>query len=84
MTRIKKCSSANPNKSVIGAIIRDIHRQKVHFQRLVFQYTPKSKNLLAHTLAYESLKEGEEFYLDRDLSDSVRRVLEMRRQRNSD
>ncbi|MBA0811240.1 hypothetical protein Gohar_003162, partial [Gossypium harknessii] len=84
MTTIKKCSSENPDKSVIGAIIRDIHRQKEHFQRAVFQYTPKSANLLAHTLAYESLKKGEEFYLDGHLPYLVRRVLEMRRQRNPD
>ncbi|MBA0701463.1 hypothetical protein Goari_020459, partial [Gossypium aridum] len=63
LTVIKKCKATTPDKSEIGALIRDIQQHKGYFQHLFFQYILKLANSLAHNLATESLKKGEEVYL---------------------
>ncbi|MBA0554353.1 hypothetical protein Golob_013463, partial [Gossypium lobatum] len=51
------------DKSVIGAIIRDIQNKKPCFQEIIFQHIHKSGNLHAHRLAKDTLDRGETFYL---------------------
>ncbi|KAH1048013.1 hypothetical protein J1N35_038797 [Gossypium stocksii] len=60
---IKKCKTTGVDKSKIGAFIHDIQRMKSLNQRLRFEYTLRSANVLAHILATESLKRREERYL---------------------
>ncbi|MBA0702950.1 hypothetical protein Goari_020417 [Gossypium aridum] len=62
-TVIKKCQENFTDKSVIGAIIRDIQNKKVDFQELIFQYTHRSENMNAHRLAKNALEKGENTYL---------------------
>lgn len=57
---IKKCKSTYLNKSEIGAIISDIKERKTHFFEIYFQFVPRSANTIAHILACETLKKGEE------------------------
>ncbi|MBA0630100.1 hypothetical protein Godav_002229 [Gossypium davidsonii] len=57
-TVIKKCQSTDPDKSVIGALIRDIQSKKVHFKEIDFQFIHRLENECAHTLAHEALKRG--------------------------
>ncbi|XP_012480708.1 uncharacterized protein LOC105795555 [Gossypium raimondii] len=61
---IQKCKSTASDKSVIGAIIRDIQSKKDHFQEINFQFVQRSGNGCAHELAKEALKRGEEQYLE--------------------
>ncbi|KAA3466579.1 reverse transcriptase [Gossypium australe] len=60
---IKKCRSRNEDRSRIGAYIHDIHQlwRKLVYSR--FEYSPRSSNNLAHTLATETIKGRGEFYL---------------------
>ncbi|MBA0604234.1 hypothetical protein Godav_016906 [Gossypium davidsonii] len=62
-TVIKKCQENSIDKSVIGAIIRDIQNKKADFQELIFQYTHRSENMDAHRLAKNTLEKGENSYL---------------------
>ncbi|MBA0563265.1 hypothetical protein Golob_008253, partial [Gossypium lobatum] len=70
--------SDSPDKSIIGSIIRDIQHYKHHFQRISFNHIPRSENCLAHTLATQGLRKGEDLYLEGGLPEFVRRVLERR------
>ncbi|MBA0738852.1 hypothetical protein Gogos_012171 [Gossypium gossypioides] len=60
---IKKCQSTGIDKSVIGAIIKDIQNQKDRFQEIEFHFVPKAENVYAHVIAKEALKRRESFYL---------------------
>ncbi|MBA0755596.1 hypothetical protein Gogos_020512 [Gossypium gossypioides] len=62
-TVIKKCQENSTDKSVIGAIIRDIQNKKADFQELIFQHTHRSENMNAHRLAKNALEKGENTYL---------------------
>ncbi|KAG8480574.1 hypothetical protein CXB51_024517 [Gossypium anomalum] len=63
LASIKKCQSKNQDKSQGGAYIHYIQQIKDRFNSIVFKYTPRSTNGLAHILAIESLKKNKEFYL---------------------
>ncbi|KAG8503655.1 hypothetical protein CXB51_001673 [Gossypium anomalum] len=65
-TVIKKCRMTKPEKSVIGAIIRDIQSKRSCFQEIVFQFIHRSENIHAHKLAKEALEKGKESYLVRE------------------
>ncbi|MBA0753649.1 hypothetical protein Gogos_020071 [Gossypium gossypioides] len=62
-TIIKKCQTTSTDKSVIGAIIRDIQNKKSYFQELIFQHIHRSKNSYAHRLAKNALDREETTYL---------------------
>ena len=73
---IKKCKSSITDRSVIGAIIRDIRNRKNCYQEIKFSFIPKAKNIYAHTIATEALKRSESFYLEKGVTETVSRVLE--------
>lgn len=75
-TIIKKCQSIDTDKSVIGAIIRDIQSKKDRFQEIDFHFIPKAKNVYAHVIANEALKRRESFYLIGGIPDSVHQAVE--------
>ncbi|XP_016725598.1 uncharacterized protein [Gossypium hirsutum] len=77
-TVIKKCKSSITDRSVIGAIIRDIRNRKICYQEIKFSFIPKAKNIYAHTIATEALKRSESFYLEKGVPETVSRVLERR------
>ncbi|KAK5776504.1 hypothetical protein PVK06_044463 [Gossypium arboreum] len=83
-TVIKKCNSIATDKSVIGAIIRDIQRKKHFFQEINFQFVQRSGNSYAHELAVEALRKGEEKYLEGVDFICLQRKREERLSRNSD
>lgn len=60
---IKKCQSSHADRSHIGAIIQDIQQLKVRFDKVNFQFIPRSANTLAHILATTTLKEKRVYYL---------------------
>ncbi|MBA0786949.1 hypothetical protein Gotri_026680, partial [Gossypium trilobum] len=70
-TVIKKCQSSSIDRSVIGAIIRDIQSKKRRYQKVEFSFIPKVNNIYAHTIATEALKSGESFYLERGIPELV-------------
>ncbi|MBA0672286.1 hypothetical protein Goklo_025285 [Gossypium klotzschianum] len=74
-TIIKKCQSKNIDKSVIGAIIRDIQIHSNSFQEIEFSFIPKAKNIYAHTIAKEALRRYECFYLEKEVPVMVRRAV---------
>ncbi|MBA0657531.1 hypothetical protein Goklo_009813 [Gossypium klotzschianum] len=59
-TVIKKCQATGMDKSIIGAVNRDIQKQSSRFQEIVFQFIQKPENYQAHKLAKETLAKGEE------------------------
>nr|KJB29978.1 hypothetical protein B456_005G126500 [Gossypium raimondii] len=63
-TVISKCQSENRDRSEIGAIISDIQSLKGFFQKIRFSFIPRTGNMEAHRIARETLKKGEEFYLE--------------------
>lgn len=63
-TVIQKCQSTTRDYSIIGAIIRDIHSKKSCFQKIEFKYIQRTGNRRAHNIASESLKKGENTYLE--------------------
>ncbi|MBA0673298.1 hypothetical protein Goklo_007297 [Gossypium klotzschianum] len=69
-TVIKKCQETSTDKSIIGAIIRDIQQKKSDFQDLIFQYIHRSENLEAHRIAKIALGKGETIYLRGEELDS--------------
>ncbi|MBA0810820.1 hypothetical protein Gohar_002778, partial [Gossypium harknessii] len=77
-TVIKKCKSSITDRSVIGAIIRDIRNRKNCYQEIKFSFIPKAKNIYAHTIAKEALKRSESFYLEKGVPETVSRMLERR------
>ncbi|MBA0605614.1 hypothetical protein Godav_018168, partial [Gossypium davidsonii] len=62
-TIIKKCQTTLTDKSVIGAIFKDIQNKKPCFQELIFQHIHKSENSHTHRLAKDALDRGEIVYL---------------------
>ncbi|MBA0798355.1 hypothetical protein Gohar_008948 [Gossypium harknessii] len=52
--------------------MRNIYQLSGYFQRIFFQYIPRSAGTLAHNLATESLKKGEEVYLNGGVLDFTR------------
>ncbi|MFQ6663935.1 hypothetical protein Gotur_031234 [Gossypium turneri] len=60
---INKCQSTTRDKSVIGAIIKDIQSNNSRFQKIVFIFIQRTENGQAHNLANDSLKKGEKMYL---------------------
>ncbi|XP_016681349.1 uncharacterized protein [Gossypium hirsutum] len=83
-TVIKKCQETSTDKSVIGAIIRDIQQKKSDFQDLIFQYIHRSENLDAHRIAKIAFEKGETFYLRGEELDSQNLALVGYRPRNPD
>ncbi|MBA0760507.1 hypothetical protein Gotri_023250 [Gossypium trilobum] len=65
-TVINKCQTTVRDKSIIGAIIKDIQSNKSHFHEIVFMFIQRTENLQAHNLAKDTLKKGEEMYLVRE------------------
>ncbi|KAA3455435.1 reverse transcriptase [Gossypium australe] len=63
-TTINKCNSTNRDKSVLGAVIRDIQNLKKHFRESLFSFINRRHNSEAHTIATETLRTGEEIYLE--------------------
>ncbi|MBA0833608.1 hypothetical protein Goarm_006039 [Gossypium armourianum] len=57
-TVIKKCQTTDFDRSIIGALIRDIHSKKIHFQEIGFHFIPKAENTYAHILTKEALQKG--------------------------
>ncbi|KAG8483101.1 hypothetical protein CXB51_022017 [Gossypium anomalum] len=64
---IKKCKAKGEDKSQIGVYIHDIQQLQSKSSRVRFEYTPRSANGLAHTLATESLRRKEEMYMVEDV-----------------
>ncbi|KAK5802154.1 hypothetical protein PVK06_029737 [Gossypium arboreum] len=62
-TTIRKCQTTATNKSVIGAIIKDIQNKKTCFQEIIFHHIQRSENSQAHRLAKEALDRGGNSYL---------------------
>ncbi|MFQ6636622.1 hypothetical protein Gotur_014127 [Gossypium turneri] len=62
-TVIKKSQATTSDKSMIGAIIKDIQNKKSYFQDLTFQHIHRSENTHAHSLAKKALAKGESTYL---------------------
>ncbi|MBA0756060.1 hypothetical protein Gogos_021529 [Gossypium gossypioides] len=60
---INKCQMTVRDKSIIGAIIKDIQSNKSRFQEIAFRFFQRSENFQAHNLAKDALKKGEEMYL---------------------
>ncbi|KAH1106423.1 hypothetical protein J1N35_010191 [Gossypium stocksii] len=75
-TVIRKCQNSDRDNSVIGAIIKDIQDMKHFFQEVIFQHITKTENIFAHEIAKEALEKNEGHYLEGDISEQVRRVLE--------
>ncbi|MBA0575281.1 hypothetical protein Golob_027388, partial [Gossypium lobatum] len=80
----KKCQETSTDKSVIGAIIRDIQQKKSDFQYLIFQYTHRSENLVAHRIAKIAFEKGETIYLRGEELDSQNLASVGYRSRNLD
>ncbi|MBA0728963.1 hypothetical protein Golax_025990, partial [Gossypium laxum] len=62
-TIINKCQTTVKDKSILGAIIDDIQRNKFGFQKIIFRFIQKAENVEAHDLAKEALRKEEERYL---------------------
>lgn len=65
-TVIKKCQSAERDKSSIGVVINDIKNHSFLFHEVSFQFIQKSENYQAHEIAKETLATENERYLVRD------------------
>ncbi|KAG8499905.1 hypothetical protein CXB51_006559 [Gossypium anomalum] len=65
-TVIKKCQSQEIDKSVLGAIIRDIQSKRSSLPEVTFQFIHRTVNVQAHNLAKEALKRREGAYLVRE------------------
>ncbi|KAA3469681.1 reverse transcriptase [Gossypium australe] len=79
---IKKCKSRNIDKSVIGAIIRDIHNQSRKYQEVEFAFIPNTQNQYVHTIAKHALRNNENYYLVGSLHDRVHQELNPQLQKN--
>ncbi|XP_016747371.1 uncharacterized protein [Gossypium hirsutum] len=66
---IKKCNKKDQDRSMVGAYIYDIQQKMLEVKNIRFLHTPRSANNLAHILATESLRRGEEFYLEMGVPD---------------
>lgn len=63
LTTAKKWQSHYPDKSLLGAYIRNIQQLKGSFRRINFKYTPWLAKGLAQSIAIETLKRNEPIYL---------------------
>ncbi|KAA3467625.1 reverse transcriptase [Gossypium australe] len=63
MSIIKKCNNPEFDKLEVGVFIQDIQGMKSKCRCIRFEYTPRKANNLAHILATETMKRGEEVYL---------------------
>lgn len=61
---IKKCKKRDIDRFEISTIISNIHQRSTSFQEISFMHVPRSGNLITHTLAKESLRRNEVFYLN--------------------
>ncbi|MBA0637691.1 hypothetical protein Godav_029378, partial [Gossypium davidsonii] len=75
-TIIKKCQSSEQDRSVRGAIIKDIQEIKTNFNNICFCYIPRTDHIFAHLVAIEALKKGEEHYLAGAIPNTVRQAAE--------
>ncbi|KAA3458792.1 reverse transcriptase [Gossypium australe] len=83
-TVIMKCQSGNRDSSNIGALIRDIQATKSNFQEIRFRFIPRTENTCADLIAREMLYKREEFYLEGEIPDSIRRQMEQLSRRTLD
>lgn len=56
--------SESQDRSCIGAYIHDIKQILNRSRSVMFKFTPRSTNSLAHIVATESLKMKEELYME--------------------
>lgn len=49
---------------MIGGIIHSMQIQNTHFRNIDFRFIPKSKNLEAHNISKETIREENEAYLN--------------------
>lgn len=73
---IKKSNSDSQDKSEISAYTRNIKRNINSFRSLRIKHARRSANQLAHVIATESLRNGEEFYLEEKVPRFVVRIME--------
>ncbi|MBA0851727.1 hypothetical protein Goshw_024875, partial [Gossypium schwendimanii] len=71
-----KSNSDSQDKSEISAYTRNIKRNINSFRSLRIKHARRSANQLAHVIATESLRNGEEFYLEEKVPRSVVRIME--------
>ncbi|MBA0822174.1 hypothetical protein Goarm_018988 [Gossypium armourianum] len=81
---INKCMTKSIDKSQISAHIRNIQKEKVRFQSIIFHFVPRSANQLAHIIATTSLKLKEMVYLIGKVSCYAKRQLKMEQLREPD
>ncbi|MBA0556135.1 hypothetical protein Golob_026262 [Gossypium lobatum] len=60
---IKKCKTSIPDKSKVCAYIHDIHKLLLKYKECIFEYIPRARNSLAHTLAKETMNNKIVVYL---------------------
>lgn len=60
---IKKYNNLCLDRSEIGPILQDVRKKKEEFQEISSKHISRSRNLIAHLLASECLKKGEEVYM---------------------
>ncbi|KAA3482215.1 glycine, alanine and asparagine-rich protein-like [Gossypium australe] len=65
-TIINKCNTTERDKSVLGAVIRDIQNHKRTFRESHFRFISRRNNSEAHTVATKALRTGEEFYMEEE------------------
>ncbi|MBA0756234.1 hypothetical protein Gogos_021838 [Gossypium gossypioides] len=83
-TVIKKSKAMSTDKSVIGAIIKDIQSKKSFFQDLTLKHIHRSENTHAHGLAKRALAKEENIYLIGEELDRHISTLDEDWQRNPD
>ncbi|KAA3472069.1 reverse transcriptase [Gossypium australe] len=83
-TTINKCNSTGRDKSVMGAVIKDIQNHKRSFRESLFRFISRRNNSEAHTIATKALRTGEEIYLENKSFSSRHRKREVNGDRNPD
>ncbi|KAA3454784.1 reverse transcriptase [Gossypium australe] len=78
-TTINKCNSTGRDKSVMGAVIKDIQNHKRSFRESLFRFISRQNNSEAHTIATKALRTGEEIYLENKSFSSRHRRREVSR-----
>ncbi|KAH1129912.1 hypothetical protein J1N35_001290 [Gossypium stocksii] len=76
LTIIKKCNNMSQDTSEIRAHIQNIQYHSSRFLSIQFKHANCEANQLAHILTIESLRNGEEFYLEGAVPGFVRRTME--------
>ncbi|MBA0822024.1 hypothetical protein Goarm_018844 [Gossypium armourianum] len=76
LTIIKKCNNMSQDKSEIRAHIQNIQYHSSRFLSIQFKHANREANQLAHRLTVESLRNGEEFYLEGAVPGFARRTME--------